>query len=68
MSRWVEAKVTSTNDSKVVMDFIKTHIFSQFGTPKAHISDFGTNLCNQTLEFIIKKYGVEDKVSTTYHP
>lgn len=27
VSKWVEAKATRTNDSKVVSDFVKTNIF-----------------------------------------
>ena len=27
MSKWIEAKATPTNDAKVVVDFVKTHIF-----------------------------------------
>ena len=41
VSKWVEAKATRTNDSKVVSDFVKTNIFARFGTPKAIISDRG---------------------------
>lgn len=31
VSKWVEAKATRTNDSKVVTDFIKSNIFNRFG-------------------------------------
>ena len=31
VSKWVEAKATRTDDSKVVADFIKSNIFSRFG-------------------------------------
>ncbi|KAM1590796.1 hypothetical protein ACFX1Z_034516 [Malus domestica] len=34
MSKWVEAKATRTNDSKVVTDFIRTNIFARFGMPR----------------------------------
>ncbi|CAL9006232.1 unnamed protein product [Prunus brigantina] len=33
VSKWVEAKATRTNDSKVVADFVKTNIFARFGMP-----------------------------------
>ena len=29
VSRWVEAKATRTNDSKVVVDFVRSNIFLQ---------------------------------------
>ena len=41
MSKWSEVKATRTNDTKVVLDFVRTHIFNRFGIPKAIISDRG---------------------------
>nr|GEX83936.1 zinc finger, CCHC-type [Tanacetum cinerariifolium] len=38
LSKWVEAKALPTNDARVVVKFLKS-LFSQFGTPKATISD-----------------------------
>ena len=67
VSKWVEAKATRTDDSKVVTDFIKSNIFSRFGIPRALISDQGTHFCNQTMETLLRKYNVTHKVSTTYH-
>ena len=68
VSKWVEAKATRTNDARVVVDFLKTNIFSRFGTPKAIISDRGTHFCNRVVETVLKKYGVTHRVSTAYHP
>ncbi|CAN6544192.1 unnamed protein product [Malus baccata var. baccata] len=68
VSKWVEAKVTRTNDSKVVADFVKTNIFARFGMPRVLISDGGSHFCNQTIEALLKKYGVTHKVATPYHP
>lgn len=41
-SKWLEARVTKTNDFKVVVDFVKTNTFTRFGTPRAVTSDRGT--------------------------
>ncbi|XP_022899430.1 uncharacterized protein LOC111412742 [Olea europaea var. sylvestris] len=41
VSKWVEARATRTNDSKVVVDFVKSNIFARFGTSRAIISDGG---------------------------
>nr|KAJ0206415.1 hypothetical protein LSAT_V11C500236480 [Lactuca sativa] len=68
VSKWVEAKATRTNDSKVVIDFLKGNIFSRFGVPKALINDRGSHFCNCMLGSVFKKYGVTHKVSTSYHP
>ncbi|XP_050150512.1 uncharacterized protein LOC126625463 [Malus sylvestris] len=68
VSKWVEAKATRTNDSKVVVDFVKTNILARFGIPRVIISDGGSHFCNQTIEALLKKYNVTHKVSTPYDP
>ncbi|XP_050101964.1 uncharacterized protein LOC126582037, partial [Malus sylvestris] len=68
VSKWVEAKATRTNDSKVVADFIRTNIFARFGMPRVIISDGGSQFCNRTIEALLRKYSVTHKVSTPYHP
>lgn len=47
VSKWVEAKATRTNDSKVVADFRKSNIFVRFGIPRALISERGTHFLNR---------------------
>ncbi|CAN6697897.1 unnamed protein product [Malus baccata var. baccata] len=68
VSKWVEAKATRTNDSRVVADFVKTNIFARFGMPRVLISDGGSHFCNRTIEALLKKYNVTHKVATPYHP
>ncbi|CAN6704199.1 unnamed protein product [Malus baccata var. baccata] len=68
VSKWVEARATRTNDSKVVADFVKTNIFARFGMPRVLISHGGSHFCNRTIEALLKKYGVTHKVATPYHP
>ncbi|XP_073018095.1 uncharacterized protein [Primulina eburnea] len=68
VSKWVEAVACKTNDSKVVIQFLKKNIFSRFGTPRAIISDGGTHFCNPQFDILLAKYGVRHKVATPYHP
>nr|XP_027102729.1 uncharacterized protein LOC113723971 [Coffea arabica] len=68
VSKWVEAKATRTNDSKVVADFIRSNIFVRFGMPRPIVSDRGTHFCNKTIAALFRKYGVLHRVSTSYHP
>ncbi|XP_075079843.1 uncharacterized protein LOC142165117 [Nicotiana tabacum] len=65
---WVEAISLPSNDAKVVVSFVKKHIFTRFGTPRVLISDGGTHFCNKLLNNVLAKYGVKNKVSTAYHP
>ncbi|CAN6554891.1 unnamed protein product [Malus baccata var. baccata] len=55
VSKWVEAKATRTNDSKVVAEFVKSNIFARFGMPRVLISDGGSHFCNRTIEALLKK-------------
>nr|XP_027076019.1 uncharacterized protein LOC113699861 [Coffea arabica] len=68
VSKWVEAKATRTNDSKVVAEFIKSNVFVRFGMPRAIVSDRGTHFCNKMIAALFRRYGVLHKVSTSYHP
>ena len=69
VSKWVGAIPTRTNDYKVVLKFLKEHIFfSRFRIPCAIISDGGVHFCNRPFQNLVKMYGVTHKVSTAYHP
>ncbi|KAK1592968.1 hypothetical protein Q3G72_033518 [Acer saccharum] len=68
VSKWIEATATKTNDSKVVVKFVRGTIFSRFGTPCAIISDGGSHFCNKIFATLLKKYSVNHKVATPYHP
>ena len=68
VSKWVEAIPTRTNDAKVVAQFLRSNIFSRFGTPRALITDNGTHFCNKVIDKVLKKYGVRHRTSLVYHP
>src|SRR5215469_10430551 len=68
VSKWVEAIASPNSDATTVVKFLKKHIFSRFGTPRALISDGGSHFCNKLLESLLKKYSVYHKVATPYHP
>ena len=68
VSKWVEAIPTRTNNAKVVAQFLRSHIFSRFGTPRALITDNGTHFCNKVIDKVLQKYGVHHRTSLAYHP
>ncbi|KAM1349053.1 hypothetical protein ACFX2F_003162 [Malus domestica] len=39
-----------------------------FGMPRVIISDGGSHFCNRTIEALLRKYNVNHRVSTPYHP
>ena len=63
MSKLVEAIPTITGDAKVVLCFIRSNIFSGFGTPKSIISDEGSHFYNNLFALLLAKYGVKHRVS-----
>ena len=66
VSKWVEAIALPSNDSKVVIKFLKKNIFTRFGTPRAIISDSGTHFCNRYFDALLSKYRVTHKIATAY--
>ncbi|GJW42515.1 reverse transcriptase domain-containing protein [Tanacetum coccineum] len=67
VSKWAEAQVLPTNDARVVITFLKK-LSCRFGMPKALISDRGTHFCKKIMEKTMKRYGVNHRFSTSYHP
>jgi len=47
--KWVEAIVSPTNDSEVVLKFLKKNIFIRFDTPRALHCDNDTHFCKKPL-------------------
>ena len=68
VSKWIEAIALQTNDSRVVIRFLKNNIFTRFGVPRAIISDGGSHFCNKHFAKLLLKHGVSHKVATPYHP
>ncbi|XP_022876927.1 uncharacterized protein LOC111395152 [Olea europaea var. sylvestris] len=64
VSKWVEAKALPTNDARVVVDFIKKHIFNRYGSPRAIISDGGIHFRNRLFQDWSKKL---DDALWAYH-
>ncbi|CAM8877970.1 unnamed protein product [Rhodiola kirilowii] len=68
VSKWVEAVATPTCDAKVVIKMFQKVIFPRFGVPKTVISDGGSHFKERNFETLLKKYGVNHKIGTPYHP
>ena len=68
VSKWVEAIPTRTNEANVVVKFLRSHIFTWFGTPRALITDGGAHFCNKLVDKVLHIYGVRHRSSLAYHP
>ncbi|GJV47574.1 putative nucleotidyltransferase, ribonuclease H [Tanacetum coccineum] len=67
VSKWAKAQALPTNYARVVISFLKK-LFCHFRMPKALICDRGTHFCNKIMEKTMKRYGVNHRFSTSYHP
>nr|GFA47881.1 reverse transcriptase domain-containing protein [Tanacetum cinerariifolium] len=68
LSKWVEAKALLINDARVVFKFLK-NLFARFGTPRAIISDRGTQkFCNDQFAKVMQKFGVTHRLATVLPP
>ena len=56
-----------SNDSKIIIKFLKENIFSHFGIPRAIINDQEIYFCNRSFAILMKKYIIH-KLATPYHP
>ena len=68
VSKWVEDVALPTNKGKDVVKFVKKHIFSRFGVPRAILSDNGVHFQNHQFRSLLEKYGCKFKTGTLYHP
>ena len=68
VSKWIKAVACRSNDHKVVVNFLKKNVFSCFGFPRAFISDGRIHFYIRTFEALIRKYCINHKIVTPYHP
>ncbi|KAL4272977.1 hypothetical protein GQ457_13G016720 [Hibiscus cannabinus] len=68
VSKWVEAAAVPRSDSKIVQRFLQKNIFTQFGMPRAIISDEGKHFDNKLIAKMLQRFGVTHKIATAYHP
>ena len=68
VSKWVEAIATKTNDHTVVCKFVQNSIFARFGIPRVIISDGGSHFKNFQFGKLLKRYGINHRIATPYHP
>ena len=68
VSKWVEAKATRTNDSRVVAEFLRSNIFARFGCPLEVITDRGSHFVNEVITIIFAKCKIFHRKSCAYYP
>jgi len=68
VSKWVEAIPARTNESRVVVKFLRENIFTRYGMPRLIISDQGSHFSNRSFDALLKRYSIIHHLATPYHP
>ncbi|XP_021991618.1 uncharacterized protein LOC110888399 [Helianthus annuus] len=68
VSKWIEAFPIRTNDQSVVCKFVQSNIFARFDIPRVIISDGGSHFKNFNFGKLLKRYNVNHRIATPYHP
>jgi hypothetical protein len=68
VSKWVEAMPCRKPSTEESIAMIKSMIFPRFGTPRILISDGGTHFTGKNFKECLSKLGIEQRISTAYHP
>ncbi|XP_042387750.1 uncharacterized protein LOC121979825 [Zingiber officinale] len=66
--KWVEVIPIRTDDSLVVVNFARSHIFYKFRVPRVIISDQRSHFYNKHMKALLSKYVVFHQILTPYHP
>jgi hypothetical protein len=67
-TKWVEAKATRKNDSKVAAAFLFDQILIRFGYPLKLVSDQGMHFLNVLIRKLTKQYHITHGKTTPYNP
>ena len=68
MTNWVEAVALAKANDQAVIDFLYSEIFTRFGVPKEVVTDGGPQFMSHQFESLLRKYHVQQRVASPYHP
>ena len=68
MTKWVEVVALAKANDQDVIDFLYSEIFTHFGVPKEVVTDGGPQFMSHQFEALLRKYHVQNRVASPYHP
>ena len=68
MTKWVEVVALAKANDQAVIDFLYSEIFTHFGVPKEVVTDGGPQFMSHQFEAMLRKYHVQHRVASPYHP
>ena len=68
ITKWAEVEPIESLSSDIDAKFTYENIVTRFGCPLTLISDQGSHFLNKTIITLTKKFMIEHRKSTVYHP
>ena len=68
MTKWVEAVALEKANDQAMIDFLYSEIFIYFGVPKEVVTDGGPQFMSHQFEALLRKYHIQHRVASPYHP
>jgi hypothetical protein len=68
LTNWVEAIPISSKKNSTIWNVIRTHIIARYGVPAVILSDNGTEFTAKPFEEWLRKWGINHKLTSPYHP
>ena len=68
MMKWVEVVALVKANDQAVIDFMYSEIFTYFGVPKEVVTDGGTQFVSHQFEYLLRKYNIQHRIASPYHP
>ena len=67
VTKWVEAEALPRETEDFVIQFL-FHIFIRYGLPRDIITNGGPQFAGNKIAATLKKYHIQHKITTSYHP
>jgi hypothetical protein len=68
LTKWEEVEPVENCTKETTAKFIYENIVTRFGCPLTIISDQGTHFINSTIKVLLKKFMIDHRKTTAYHP
>ena len=68
MKKWVEVVDLVKANDQVVIYFLYGEIFTRFGVPKEVVIDGGPYFVSHQFEALLRKYHIQHRIASAYHP
>jgi hypothetical protein len=68
LTKWAEAEPVKNCTKETTAKFIYENIVTRLDCPLTIINDQGTHFINNTIEVLLKKFLIDHRKMTAYHP